>query len=120
MKKVIVIGSLLMGFCFGAQAQQLSAKQAIEHIGNTATVCGKIYGGRYFDKNDKTLLNMGAAYPNHLLTIVIEGVDRKKFSGKPEEMFLEKEICVTGLIRDFKGRPELQVTEVTQIVLSKN
>lgn len=60
---------------------------------------------------------MGAAYPNHTLTVVIEGADRKKFTNKPEDFYTNKDVCITGEIKDFKGKPEVQVTEITQIVV---
>ena len=100
-------------------AQSISANDAASHIGEKVTVCGKVFGGRYFDKNDKTLLNVGAVYPDNPLTIVIEGADRKKFSFKPEDKFLNKEVCVTGEVKEFKGKAEIQVTEVSQIVIKE-
>ena len=116
MKKIILLAAILVG---SAQlfAQNITAQEASKNIGKTVTVCGKVSGGRFFEKNEKTLLNVGGAFPNHALTIVIEGVDRKKFSFKPEEFFANKEVCIKGEIKEYKGKPELTVTEVEQIVL---
>jgi hypothetical protein len=100
-------------------SQNITAQEASKNIGKTVSVCGKIFGGRYFDKNEKTLLNMGGAYPNHEITIVIDGANRKKFSLKPEEFYTNKEVCVKGEIKEFKGKPELHVTEVAQITGSE-
>lgn len=120
MKKYLLLLAFLALATFNASAQSITPQDAAQHIGEKLTICGKIYGGRFFEKNEKTLLNMGAAYPNHTLTIVIEGADRKKFSMKPEEFYTNKEVCITGEIRDFKGKPEVQVTEITQIVVSES
>jgi hypothetical protein len=46
---------------------------------------------------------MGADYPNNLLTVVIFGEDRQKFTGFPELLYANKNICVTGKLQDFKG-----------------
>jgi hypothetical protein len=100
-------------------SQNITAQEASKNIGKTVSVCGKIFGGRYFEKNEKTLLNMGGAYPNHEITIVIDGANRKKFSLKPEEFYTNKEVCVKGEIKEFKGKPELHVTEVAQITVSE-
>jgi len=100
-------------------AQTIIAAEAGKHIGEKVTVCGKIFGGRYFEKNEKTLLNMGGSYPDNPITIVIDGADRKKFLTKPEETFLNKTVCISGEIKDYKGKPELQVTEVAQIVINE-
>ncbi len=46
---------------------------------------------------------------------MIENADRSKFRFTPEEYFENKEVCVTGEIKDFKGKPEMHVTEPSQI-----
>ncbi len=121
MKKYIFVTALLGIVSLQVIAQTITPQEAAKHIGEKQTICGKIFGGRFFEKSDnpKTLLNMGGAYPNHLITIVIEGDTRKKFTVKPEEFYANKEVCVTGEIKDFKGKPELHVTEVAQIKLAE-
>jgi DNA/RNA endonuclease YhcR with UshA esterase domain len=96
-------------------AQSITAEEASKNIGKAVTICGKIFGGRYFESSDKTLLNMGGAFPNHLITLVISGDSRKKFSFKPEEFFTNKQVCVKGEIKEYKGKPELHITDVEQI-----
>jgi micrococcal nuclease len=119
MKKIILLASLLVMVSMQLFAQNITAQEASKNIGKTVTICGKIFGGRYFEKNEKTLLNMGGAFPNHELTIVIDGVDRKKFGFKPEEFYTNKEVCVKGEIKEYKGKPELHVTEVDQVTVSE-
>ncbi len=62
-----------------------------------------------------TLLNMGGFYPNHLLTLVIYGENLPKFPEKPEVNFINKEFCVTGLVIDYRGKPEIILTSPDQI-----
>ena len=119
MKKYLVLLAITGFATLKLSAQNITPQDAAKHIGEKVTVCGKIFGGRFFEQNEKTLLNMGAAYPNHTLTIVIAGADRKKFDTKPEEFYTNKEVCITGEVRDFKGKPEVQVTEITQIVVNE-
>jgi DNA/RNA endonuclease YhcR with UshA esterase domain len=119
MKKYLLIAAFAGLASLKISAQNITAQEASKHIGEKVTICGKIFGGRFFEKNEKTLLNMGAAYPDHTLTVVIEGADRKKFSTNPEEFYANKEVCITGEVRDFKGKPEMQVTEITQIVINE-
>lgn len=119
MKKLLLtfLGSVATFVLF---AQSIKAEDAAKHIGENVTICGKMFGGKFLDRSDKqlTLLNLGAAYPNSPITIKIEGDDRKKFDFKPEEFYLDKDICVTGMITEFKGKPELQVKEASQIKVS--
>lgn len=62
-----------------------------------------------------TFLDLGADYPNNLLTVIIFGENRQKFTGFPEVLFTNKNICVTGKLEDFKGRPEIIVSNPDQI-----
>ena len=115
-----LVALLLLHFISLGQAS-IPAADAAKNLGKKVTICDKIFGGRYFEKSDgaPTLLNMGAAYPNNPFTFVIHGEDRKKFSYKPEEWLINKEVCVTGEIIDYKGKPEMIVTDSTQVVIKK-
>lgn len=67
-------------------------------------------------KGQLTFLNLDRPHPNQVFTIVIWGKDRPKF-GKPDVTFAGKRICVSGLIADFEGRPEMMAMDPTQISL---
>jgi len=119
MKKLILLGAILGFSSMKMFAQNITSEEAAKHIGKTATVCGKIFDGRFFERNTRTLLNMGGAFPNHMMTVVIDSAARSKFDFKPEEFYLNKEICVKGEIKDYRGKPELVVTEIIQITLAE-
>lgn len=97
--------------------QTVGPEEASKFIGQKKTVCGKVFGGRFLEnaKDGPTLLNMGAAYPNNPFTFVIFANDRKNFAFKPEEFLIDKDVCVTGDIKDYKGKPEIVLTDSTQI-----
>jgi len=50
---------------------------------------------------------------------VIYGDSRAKFSYKPEEFLVNKDVCVTGEIKDYRGKPQIVVTDSTQVVIKK-
>jgi hypothetical protein len=85
-------------------AKTLPLNEVSQHIGEDVHVCGKIYGYKEF--SGLTLLNMGADYPNQLLTIVLKGEANKEYSG-----LKGKEVCVSGKLQDYKGKPEIIVTD---------
>ena len=118
MKKIALI--LLIAFVSAKAFSQKSIdiKDAAKHIGDSVTVCSKVFTTRYLDQAGITFLNVGGAYPDNLLTIVIKGEDRKKFKDAPEDAFKDKNICVTGTIIDYKGKPEIAVTDPAQIKIS--
>ena len=111
---------------FSAQAtfaqKTIDITEAASKVGDSVTICTKIYGGRFMEnsKGAPTLLNAGASYPNSLLTIVVPGDSRKIFDFKPEEYYKDKDICVTGIIELYKEKPQIVVTKASQIVETRH
>ena len=94
----------------------LSASQAKDHIGEQATVCGKVVSTRYADtsRGSPTFLNFDDPYPNQIFTLLIWGSDRPKF-GNPETAYRGKQLCVNGRINSYKGVPEIVASDPTQV-----
>lgn len=89
--------------------------EAAKHIGETATVCGKVYGGRYVKSPEETWLYMGAAAPASPFSIVIIGKDRNRFAAAPEAVYNGLDVCVTGLLTMYKGKAAIVVNREEQI-----
>jgi hypothetical protein len=83
------------------------------------TVCYKVYGGKYLEGSQITLLNLGGPFPDQKFTVVIKGNDRNKFKNPPEIFFDQKKICVSGVIEMYKGKPEIIVSDPSQIVVKE-
>lgn len=117
MKKAVISCIFLLFLQKGFSQAPFTAAEAGKHVGEKATVCDKVFGGRFLENaNDQpTLINMGDAYPNNPFTFVIFGADRKKFSYKPEDFLIDKKVCVTGEIKEFHGKPQIVVTDTTQV-----
>jgi endonuclease G len=96
--------------------KSLTATEAKDHIGEQATVCGKVVSTRFAEssRGSPTFLNFDQPYPSQVFTLVIWGSDRPKF-GEPETAYRGKRICVTGKISAFKGVPEVLASEPSQI-----
>lgn len=111
---VFLIGLLSAGPSFAQK--KLAANEAKNHVGETATVCGTVESTHFASSSNKqpTFLNLDAAYPKQIFTIVIWGSDRSKF-GRPEADFSRKHVCVTGKISEYRGVPEVIATEPSQI-----
>lgn len=122
MRTLILAIFLVIAASISVSAQtKITPDEAAKYIGDSVTVCGKIFGGKYFDRGENkiTLLNMGAAYPQSPLTIVIEADSRKNFTNKPEEFYAEKEVCISGVVKEFKGKPQIIITKETEITVQK-
>ena len=65
-------------------------------------------------KSQPTLLDLGKSYPHAVFSAVIYGDNRSKF-GSPETALRGKRICVTGQISDYRGKPEIVLTDPSQL-----
>ena len=89
----------------------LTAAQAGDHVGETATVCGVVASARYAasTRGQPTFLNLDQPYPNQVFTVVIWGSARGAFPQAPEMAYRAKRICVTGLIEAYRRSPQIVV-----------
>jgi DNA/RNA endonuclease YhcR with UshA esterase domain len=63
-----------------------------------------------------TFINFDRAFPNHTFTALVWGENRAKFSPAPDQQFGRgKNVCVTGLVERFQGKPQIIVTDPSQI-----
>jgi hypothetical protein len=99
-----------------AGAADLRPEDAKRHIGESATVCGVVASAKFeADARSKpTLLDLEKAYPHAIFTAVIYGDNRSKF-GTPETSLRGKRICVTGQISEYRGKPEIVLTDPSQL-----
>ena len=115
MKKVLCLG-LVFGFvccCAVASfAAEYKCSEAAAHIGEKATVCGKIVDTMPYQ--GITILGMGAAVMD-AGAVGIEIPDSMK-EKLPGDLYVGKEICVTGEIyKNPSGGGSIKVTEPSQI-----
>jgi hypothetical protein len=111
---------LAISFVAQAQTRHLTAAEAKDHVGENATVCGKVVSTRFADRSrgQPTFLNLDEPYPNQIFTIVIWGSDRAKF-GDPETKYREKQVCASGKNTSYRGVPEIAAHEPSQIEIQK-
>lgn len=117
-QNLFFIAGLLFAGMAAAQ-QEIKIEELDKHIGDSVTVCTKIYGGIFLDrsKGTPTLLNAGANYPNAPLTVFIGAEARKLFKEAPEVFYKGKQVCITGKIILYKEKPEIMLYEEKQIVV---
>jgi len=99
----------------------ITADEAINYVGKKATVCGVVVEAVYLSHSQRklTFLNFDKAHPDQSFDVVIEEADRAKFTGAPEESYKGKKICVTGLVNEFKGKAQMNVTDPGQITVAE-
>jgi hypothetical protein len=111
---------IVLAFSFvatGAQAvEQIGPEDAPNYIGQQAQVCGVVASAQFANRSrgQPTFLNLGTPFPQHIFTALIWGSNRPAFAYPPESLRGE-EICVQGLISEFRGKPEIVVSRPSQI-----
>jgi aspartyl/asparaginyl-tRNA synthetase len=80
-----------------------------ERWGQKVTVCSKVYGVKSLEK--VSFINLGANYPNSLLTIVIFAGDKANFKEPLESLYTDKNICVTGTLKEYNNKPEISIRD---------
>src|SRR6202000_3333378 len=92
-------------------AKTIDVKDAASHLNENVTVTAKVYGTKDF--GSMVLVNLGAAYPDTPLTVVLRG-DAKSLGSSLEG----KTITVTGKVVKYKGKPEIVVEDKGQVKLN--
>jgi hypothetical protein len=96
-------------------AATYSPGEAAAHIGETATVEGIVSSTHLDDRSGEGFINMGALYPKQAFVGFVppSAINRigelRRYDGKT--------VGITGVIRDYKGRPEIIITGLQQIQL---
>ena len=99
----------------------ISAAEAQRHVGEYAKVCGLVASSKYASRSNgaPTFLNLDAPYPNQIFPALVWIEDRAKF-GRPEVRYLGKRVCVSGVIRNYRGTTEIILRHPQQLEPSGN
>ncbi len=126
MTRPLLVASLVIAatLCIWTQtfgADNITASEAKNHIGETATVCGEVASTRYAasSRGQPTFINLNKPYPNQVFTVLIWGSDRAKF-GNAEAIYRGKSVCVTGTIKEYRGVPEIIANEPSQVKIQSS
>ena len=78
-----------------------------KYIGKKVTLCSIVYGVK--ELPNINFINLGARFPDNPLTIVIFSDDKRNFK-QGLGMYDGKSVCVTGVVKEYKGKPEIIIT----------
>ncbi len=84
--------------------------------GKEITVCSKVID-TYVSKTNEgtTFVTFGKPYPKSTFTIVIFEADLRNFKYTPSLYLKDKNVCITGKVKIYKGKPEMIVNKEEQI-----
>ena len=98
--------------------KKIELSEVSKHVGDSVKVEGKIFGVKSFPggKNAKVLLNLGADFPNQLLTVAVYDGYKTENVEFPTEKFKGEIAIVTGKIELYKGKPQIVVRSPDQLL----
>ena len=91
-----------------------TAAEAAKHVGEIATITDRVDGVHQSNKGN-IFLNMGGKYPNQAFTAWIPSASAGQFSNP--QQYEGKTVAVSGKITLYRGKPEIIVTNVSQIII---
>ena len=113
MKTILLLTFITFSQLFAAT---YTTKEAWDHVGEDAVVCGKVVSV-YYSKRSKgkpTFINLDKPYPNSLFTVVIWGDNKANF--KNLRSYKGKKLCFKGTIESYKERPEMEISSPSQVL----
>lgn len=101
--------------------KQIQVKNIRDHIGDSVTFCSKVFRTRYFKDSEEgpTVLDVQADFSDPFVNVVILQKVRAVFGNTPEVLFLNKDVCISGVVRLRNNIPFLAVHSPAQIQLQK-
>jgi len=113
-KNILLIIFIISANILTAQ-NKLSIDSVSNHVGDNVTVCAAVFGVK--STENITFINLGAAYPNSPLTLVIRTKDLVNFKSSPSSLYENKKVCASGILKDYKGKIEIEITRPEEIVI---
>ena len=108
---------LLLATTLFCKAQNVSPDSAKFYEGKIISVCGEVKQVNTSSQKT-TYINFGEVYPNATFTVVVFSDSTLNFS-YPLESLKGKNVCVTGLLKLYKGRPQIIIEHSEQIEIRK-
>ncbi|MFT7252244.1 MAG: hypothetical protein ACI9FW_002003 [Flavobacterium sp.] len=118
--KNIILTILVLFFANSIFSQNVSIDSLHHYEGKKITVCAKVQGIFVSNKTKKTtFINFGSPYPKEKFIVVIFEKDLINFSYDVTTHLKNKTVCITGIVKMYKGKPEIIATKEEQIEIIK-
>lgn len=96
-------------------AQHITTSEAVNFIKQQKTVCGFV--SQVYTFNRGIFINFDHKYPNQTFTAVIWNSDLKHFERSKLDALVQREICVTGVLEEFKQTPRVVLYNQQQLII---
>jgi DNA/RNA endonuclease YhcR with UshA esterase domain len=107
--QIVVVGGAIAS---KTESKVISWQDADKHYGEVATVEGTIVNT--YNSGKACFLNFHTNWKRYF-TVAIFRSDLPKFPNNPEMFYKDKKVRVTGLIKEYQGKPEVVLKNPSQI-----
>lgn len=105
---------------WGANYKKVDIKDINKHIGDTVKVTDKVYGLK--DIGSMTLINLGAAYPNQLLTVVLKSGAKEYLEAQEQresKHTVGSPFTAIGVVAIYKGKPQIVISDPNKFLVNR-
>jgi hypothetical protein len=123
MKQLILLFLLSITSVISHAQTKISLSDISKHIGDSVALNAQVFGVKYLpdSKGAPTFINLGAAYPNQLLTAVIWKDVRTQMAIQPtEENLKNKTVIVIGKLELYRSKPQIVIKHLSQFQVIDN
>jgi hypothetical protein len=103
---------LLAALANAGAPRVVAAEDAADHVGEYATVEGRV-ADVFTSDNDNTFLNFGAAFPRHVFSATVFARYRPEF--KDLHALEGRRVRITGQIRMYRDKPQIILESPSQL-----
>ncbi len=90
--------------------------QAKGYIGQKKTVCGTVVSTRIWKDNKAVFINLDQKFPNQIFSATIWGNSIPNFSYEPASTLINRNVCITGVIDEYKNTPSIELKNEKAII----
>jgi endonuclease G len=94
----------------------INTVQAKGYKGQKKTVCGAVVSTRIWKDNKAVFINLDQKFPNHIFSATIWGNNIPNFSYEPAATLINRNVCITGTIGEYKGIPSIEIKNEKSLI----
>jgi len=97
----------------------IDLKDISKHIDDSVMFCSKVYSSRYYQSSDNkpTILDVNNDFSNPLRIVIWED-NRKLFNNSPEALYINRDVCIKGVVTLTNNVPQIAIRNRNQIVVT--
>jgi hypothetical protein len=110
---IFIVGLAIIAAIPPATAQSIGSIAAVNHVGESMTVCGRVASATVVAQQSMQL-SFDQPYPSQTFSVLIQGEDRPKFNGR-ELTLIGRRMCGSGMIKLVQGRAQMTLKDPSRL-----